>query len=228
VLRLSAAIRPLAERAIRNHFTQPLRDPVPPACVSIGLPGSPAGAIGADDTAAILKIDAYTSLEALLDEFYASYLREQYEPLSYGSRWILVEARSDAFGYAVTPWSWLMGARIDRHWVRSRTLVDCQMLPGTRWRVTAIPANVYGLALSDARVLHALRATAKSDLSLRRDGYLGFLPVSDVDVTAFSCALVCHGRSRFWRDEDAGPRTALVQVKPVPEDELQWHLADRP
>jgi hypothetical protein len=100
------------------------------------------------------------------------------------------------------------------------------MLPGTHWQITGVPADVYGVALSDARVLTALRATAKSDLSLRRDGYLAFQPVAIVDATAFPCALVCSGRSRFWRDEDATPDMALVQLKAVPDDELRWHLAD--
>jgi hypothetical protein len=157
---------------------------------------------------------------------YASYLGEHYEPLTYGTRWLLVEARSDAFGFAVAPWPWLTGARIDRQWVRSHAPAGCQIRPGTRWQVTALPADVYGLALSDARLVGALRATAKSDLALRRDGYLAFRPVSTIDVTAFPCALVCSGRSRFWRDEEARPDAALIQLKPVPEDELQWHLAD--
>jgi hypothetical protein len=101
------------------------------------------------------------------------------------------------------------------------------MLPGTRWQITGVPADVYGVAVSDVRVLTALRATAKSDLTLRRDGYLAFRPLSTIDATAFPWTLVCSGRSRFWGDEEAAPDMALVQLKPVPEDELQWHLSDR-
>jgi hypothetical protein len=227
VTRLAEAIRPLADRAMPSHFARPRLEPFPPSCVSVGLPRGATASGSAGDAAAIVKIGAYSSLEVLLDELYSSYLRELYEPLTYGSRWILVEARSEAFGFAVAPWPWLSGARIDRQWVRGHAPTDCQMLPGTSWKVAAIPAAVYGLALSDARVLRALRATAKSDLALRRDGYLGFRPVSTIDVTAFSSALVCSGRSHFWRDEEAGPNMALVQLKPVPDEELQWHLADR-
>ena len=224
VSRLAEAIRPLAERVIPSHFTRPLFEPFPQSCISIGLPGAATRFSGAIDTAVIMKIGAYASLEVLLDDLYESYLREHYEPLTYGKRWLLVEARSDAFGFAVAPWSWLIGARIDRQWVRSQGSADCRMLPGTRWKVTDVPADVYGVALSDGRLLRALRATAKSDLALRRDGYLAFRPASTVDAAAFPCALVCSGRSRFWRDEDAIPHMALVQQKAVPDDELQWHL----
>ncbi len=62
---------------------------------------------------------------------------------------------------------------------------------------------------------------------MRRDGYLEFQPVSDVDATAFACTIVCRGRSRFWSDEEARQKTALVQVKPVPEHELDWYLYER-
>jgi TIR domain len=224
VSRLAEAIRPLAEQAIPSHFARPLLEPFPPSCVAIGLPrtATPSGA--ARDAAAIMKVGAYASIEALLDELYSAYLRDHYEPLTYGSRWILVEARSEAFGFAVAPWSWLTGARIDRQWVRGHAPADFQILPGTRWQVTAVPADVYGVALSDPRVLGALRATAKSDLALRRDGYLEFRPVSTVEVTSFACAVVCSGRSRFWHQE-AAPHTALIQLKPVPEDELRWYAS---
>jgi hypothetical protein len=60
---------------------------------------------------------------------------------------------------------------------------------------------------------------------MRRDGYLVSRPVADVDVTAFACAVVCSGRFPFWWNEDVAPHTALVQVKAVPEDELQWYSA---
>jgi hypothetical protein len=172
-----------------------------------------------------MKIGAYPSLEVLLDELYSNYLRELYEPLTYGRKWVLVESRSGAFGFAVAPWSWLTDACIERQWVRGHAPADCQMAPGTRWQITAVPADVYGVAVSDVRVLRALRATFKSDLSLRQDGYLGFRPVATLDVTTFPCALVCSGRSPFWRAQEAGSDMALVQLKPVPDDELQWHLA---
>lgn len=222
---LAEAIRPLAERAIPSHFAGSLLEPVPPSCVAIGLPQDRTRS-GAADDAAIMKIAAYASIEAMLDELYSAYLHHHFEPLTYGSRWILAEARTEGFGYVVAPWSWLTGARINRQWVRSHALADFQMLSGTRWQVTLVPASVYGLALLDARVLRALRATAKSDLALRRDAYLGFQPLSTVDVTAFACAMVCSGRSRFWRAEEAGPKTALIQLKHVPDDELRWYCAD--
>jgi hypothetical protein len=223
--RLADILHPLAEQAIPNHFARPLGEPCPPSCVSIHLP--PTSTEHAE-SAAIVKIGAYASLEALLDELYASYLREHYEPLTYGKSWMLVEARTDAFGLVVAPWSWLIGARIDRQWARRQSPADCYLLPGTSWEVTAVPPDAYGLAVSDARVLDALRTTAKSDLGLRQDGYLELRPVSDVDVTVFPCTVVCVGRSPFWRNEDVAPHTALVQVKPVPEDELQWYLASIP
>jgi TIR domain len=223
---LASALRPLAERAIPNHFAHPLLEPFPLSCVAVALPPAATANGTAGASAAILKITAYSSLEALLDELYANYLREHYAPLTYGKSWMLVEARTDAFGFVVAPWSWLTGAPIDRQWVRRHSPAQCHVLPGTRWQVTAVPGDEYGLALADPRVLGALRATAKSDLAMRRDGYLEFQPVSDVDATVFPCTMVCRGRSRFW-SEDVRLHMALVQVKPVPEDELQWYLSDR-
>jgi hypothetical protein len=224
--RLAEILHPLAEQAIPRHFARPLGEAFPPSCVSIRLPpyGTEHGA--AETRAAIVKIGAYASLESLLDELYANYLRAHYQPLTYGKSWVLVEARTDAFGLVVAPWSWLIGAGVDREWVRRQLPADCHLLPGTSWQVASVPTDAYGLAVSDTRVLEALRITAKTDLGLRRDGYLVSRPVTDVDVTAFASALVCSGRSPFWRNEDVAPHTALVQAKPVPEDELQWYLAN--
>jgi hypothetical protein len=225
--RLVGLLHPLAEQAIPTHCVRPLGEPFPPSCVSVRLPPTSTehGASGA--SAAILKTGAYPSLESLLDVLYANYLREHYEPLTYGTRWMLVEARAEAFSLVVAPWSWLMGGRIDRQWVRRQSPADCHLLPGTSWRVTVAPPDSYGVALLDARAFHALRITAKSDLGMRRDGYLELRSVSDIDATAFPCTAVCVGRSPFWGNGDVGPHTALVQVKPVSEDELQWYLATR-
>ncbi len=223
--RLAEILHPLAEQAIPRHFARPLGEAFPPSCVSIRLPPTGTGHRGPDTTGAILKVGTYASLEALLDELYSNYLRAHYEPLTYGKSWMLVEARTDAFGLVVAPWSWLIGAGVDRQWVRRQSPADCRLLPGTSWQVTAVPSDAYGLAVSDPRVVDALRITAKTDLGLRRDGYLVLRPVTDVDATAFACAVVCNGRSPFWRNEEVAPHTALVQVKPVPEDELQWYLA---
>ena len=225
--RLAEILHPLAEKAIPTHVARPLGEPFPPSCVSIRLPPASMEQGAADTAAAILKIRAYPSLESLLDELYTNYLREHYEPLTYGRRWMLVEARTEAFSFVVAPWSWLTGARIDREWVRRQLPADCHLLPGTKWQVTAVPTDSYGVALLDARALPVLRATAKSDLGLRRDGYLELRRLSDVDVTAFASTAVCVGRSPFWPSQDVGPHTALIQVKPVPEDELQWYLAGR-
>jgi TIR domain len=224
---LADVLRPLAERAIPNHFAHPLLAPFPLSCISVALPSSATAHGTSGASAAILKINEYASLEALLDELHANYLREHYEPLTYGKSWMLVEAGTDAFAFVVAPWSWLTGAPIDRHWVRRHSPADCHLLPGTSWQVTAVPSDAYGVALADPRVLDALRATAKSDLAMRRDGYLAFQSVSDVDTTAFPSTIVCRSRSRFWRDEEVKPHMALVQVKPVPEDELQWYLSYR-
>jgi hypothetical protein len=221
--RLVEILHPLADKAIPTHFARPLGEPFPPSCISIRLPPTRAEQGVSDTSAAIMTIGAYPSLESLLDELYANYLREHYEPLTYGSRWMLVEARTEAFRLVVAPWTWLTSARIDRQWVRGQSPADCHLLPGTSWDATVVPADSYGLALLDARALRALRTTAKSDLGLRRDGYLEFSPVSEVDVTAFTCTVVCAGRSAFWPKE-VGPHTALVQMKPVPADELEWYL----
>jgi hypothetical protein len=223
--RLADILHPLAEQAVPTHFARPLGKPFPPSCVSVRLPPTSVEHGASGTSAAIFTIGAYPSLESLLDQLYANYLREHYEPLTYGRRWMLVEARTEAFSLVVAPWSWLTGARIDRQWVRRQSPADCHLLPGTSWQATVVPTDSYGVALLDARALHALRTTAKSDLGLRRDGYLELWPVSDVDVAAFPCTVVCVGRSPFWPNTDVGPHTALVQVKPVPEDELQWYLA---
>ena len=204
-----------------------LFEPFPSSCASVALPHRAATHDTSDRSAAILKVGTYASLEALLDALYANYLREHFEPLTYGKRWVLVEAREGGFGFVVAPWSWLTGAAIDRGWVRRQSPADCHLLPGTRWVVTTVPADVYGLALSDPRVVGALRATAKSDLAWRREGYLAFRAGLEVDATAFSYTTVCQGRSPFWRDDEMGRQMALVQIKPVPEDELQWYTADR-
>ena len=224
-VRLARAIQPVAERATPDHVGRPLQAPFPPSCASIALPGSANQSAGEGDLAAIVKVAAYPSLEVLFDELYANYLEQHYPPLTYGRTWLLVEARSDPFGFAVAPWAWLTDARIGRQWVRGHSPADCHIVAGSRWRIAPLPADVYGVALSDERVLRALRATVKSDLAWRQEGYLGFRPVTTVDVTAFPCVQVCSGRSRFWRQPDVSPDLALVQLKPVPADELEWHLA---
>ena len=222
--RLADILHPLAEQAIPNHFPGTPGESFPPSCISVRLPPAATAHGDASTSAAILKIGGYPSLESFLDELYANYLREQYEPLTYGKSWMLVEARTDAFGFVVAPWSWLIGERIDRQWVRRRSPADCHLLPGSSWRVTDAATDAYGVAVMETRVLQALRATPKSDLGMRRDGYLACRPVADVDVAAFPCTIVCIGRSMFWRKEDVGPHTAFVQLKPVPDDELQWYL----
>jgi hypothetical protein len=220
-------LRSLAERVIPNHFANPLLEPFPQSCLSVALPPRAAAGAASGPSAAILKVGSYSSLESLLDELYANYLSEHYEPLTYGKSWMLAEARSDAFSFVVAPWSWLAGAPIDRQWVRGHTPADCHLSPGTRWMVTTPPADAYGLAIADVRLVDALRATAKTDLGLRRDGYLSVLPVSDVDAAAFPCTMVCRGRSRFWHAGEVEHHMALVQVRPVPEEELQWYLSNR-
>jgi hypothetical protein len=225
--RLAEVLRPLAEQAVPSHFAHPLLEPFPLSCASVALPHRAGTHDTSDRSAAILKVGTYASLEALLDALYANYLREHFEPLTYGKCWVLVEAREGGFAFVVAPWSWLTGAAIDRGWVRRQSPADCHLLPGTRWVVTTVPADVYGLALSDPRVVGALRATAKSDLAWRREGYLAFRAGGEVDPTAFSYTTVCQGRSPFWRDDEMGHQMALVQIKPVPEDELQWYTADR-
>lgn len=220
--RLVDILRPLAARAMPPHFAHPVGEPLPPSCISIRLPAKRPDEGAFHASAAIMSVGAYSSLEALLDELHANYLREHYEPLTYGTAWMLVEARTEAFRLVVAPWTWLTGARIERQWVRAQSPAGCHLLPGTRWDATAVPADCYGVALLDVRALQALRATAKSDLGLRRDGYLAFSPAADVDVAAFPCTAVCAGRSAFWPKE-VGAHPALVQVKPVPEEELRWY-----
>jgi hypothetical protein len=222
--RLALALRELGAKVIPNHFARRRREAIPPSCLSIELPADRVGQ-ATSAPSAVFKISAYSSIEALLDDLYTNYLRDHYGPLTYGRKWILVEARTDAFSFVAAPWTWLVDRRIDRQWVRHQTPANCHLLPGTEWRVASTAGDEYGLALADERVLRALRGTAKSDLSLRQAGYLAFRPVRDVDAAAFKCTVVCHGRSPFWRDEEMGRESAVVQVKPVPEEEIQWHLA---
>ena len=108
--RLAEVLRPLAEQAVPSHFAHPLLEPFPPSCVSVALPPTAAAHDPADRSAAILKVGAYASLEALLDALFANYLKEHFEPLTYGKSWMLVEAREGGFGFVVAPWSWLTGA----------------------------------------------------------------------------------------------------------------------
>src|SRR5262249_8093677 len=195
--RLALALRELSVKVIPNHFPRHRLHPIPQSCLVIGLPS---GLTGETETrAAVFKIGAYPSLETLLDDLYANYLPEQYEPLTYGKDWLLVEARSEAFAFVVAPWSWLLGMRIHPEWVRHHTPTDCHLLPGTEWRVSAVAGDEYGIALADARVLRALRATAKSDLALRQAGYIAVRSLDDVDSSGFGCTVVCRGRSPFWR-----------------------------
>jgi hypothetical protein len=110
--------------------------------------------------------------------------------------------------------------------VRGRSPSDCSLFPGTPWQVSAPPNDSHGVAVTNARVLDALRTTAKSDLAWRQDGYLAFAPVSDVDPTRFDCAVICHGRSSFWRDGQVQRHMALVQLQPVPDAEIEWYLRE--
>jgi TIR domain-containing protein len=221
--RLALALRELSVKVIPNHFPRHRLQAIPPSCLVIGLPADLTGET--EERAAVFKVGAYSSLETLLDDLYANYLREHYEPLTYGKNWLLVEARSDAFSLVVAPWTWLLGTRIHRQWVRHHTPTDCHLLPGTEWRVSTTAGDEYGIALTDARVLCALRATAKSDLAWREAGYLTVRSLDDIDGNAFACTGVCRGRSPFWREREMGAKSALVQVNPVPEEEIQWYLA---
>jgi TIR domain len=71
--------------------------------------------------------DAYRSLSALLDDLYLNYLKEQFNPLSYGREWVLLEemvsveefktAHKPSWGInpkrLILPWEWL-GNRLAR------------------------------------------------------------------------------------------------------------------
>lgn len=226
--RLARVLRPIAEGAIPDHFANRRGDPFPSSCLSVALPPPAEGHGAPGEQAAVLKIGAYASLEAVLDQLYTHYLRAHYDPLTYGTSWVLTEERADGFGLVLAPWAWLTGTRIDRRWVRGRSPLDCSLLPGTRWQVSTPPGDSHGVAVTDARVLDALRATAKSDLAWRQNGYLAFAPVSDLDPARFDCTVICHGRPSFWRDEEVQRHTALAQVKPVPDAEIQWYLRPAP
>jgi len=221
--RLALALHELSVKVIPNHFPRHPFQTIPPSCLVVGVPADLTG--GTEKRAAVFKVGAYSSLETLLDDLYANYLREHYEPLTYGKYWLLVESRSDAFSFVVAPWTWLLGTRIHRQWVRHHTPTDCHLRPGTEWRVSASAGDEYGSALTDARVLWALRVTAKSDLAWREAGYLTVRSLDDIDANAFACAGVCRGRSPFWREGEIGANSGLVQVNPVPEEEIQWYLA---
>jgi len=72
------------------------------------------------------KISAYPSVEGLLYDLYTSYLREIYEPFTYGKDWVLAKPHAMVTLLAL-PWQWLQHKR-------ARRLMD--VIPQYRTQVT--------------------------------------------------------------------------------------------
>jgi hypothetical protein len=114
----------------------------------------PAKDTGREQRAALFNPAAYESLQELLDDLYSLHLSDRFEPLEYGSRWLLSEKESrsrqirrfENMIFAINPkrliapWEWLGFAhaaatsQIQPYWARS-PLHYYGVTPGSVWYV---------------------------------------------------------------------------------------------
>lgn len=97
-----------------NHFLLPKE--IDSHHYSWSLPGYLSVALGNGEAVAI-NAHAYQSFQSLLDTLYMEYLKDQYEPFTYGRNWIL--ARHDFISTRIRqlaiPWNWLVHTQKERH-----------------------------------------------------------------------------------------------------------------
>jgi hypothetical protein len=138
-----------------------------------------------DDRAVIVNLLAYDSVQALLDDLYVNYLRELYEPFTYGSSWVLFE---DSFrnGLVFVDWTWLAQRKLktyDPPIELSRELPSRSLLTRSPWW-TVTNANqlrVHGLAVHEELFLDLWHSDRKRAIYLE-----DFLEESEIDSCDWS------------------------------------------
>jgi hypothetical protein len=151
-----------------------------------------------DERAVLIDPDAYDSMQALLDELYAEYLRESFPPLTYGSRWILEERDTSVTGIhpkrLAVPWDWIHSdgpiSQYRPYWGRS-PLDEHGLMPGGVWAIrdpetpgrygTSCRSDAFVLALNtDELLTEVLNGPGKQPFPPVRAGFLEVVPIDTI------------------------------------------------
>lgn len=205
----------------------------PPGFISVEIAEEDEGRLEEGGKAAFFRISEYTCVQALLDELYMEYLKDRFEPYTYGTRWILEEtfgSRPFTGGrLLLVPWSWLVGqssgSEMERDWFLNKQPAERGMKPGTYWRISD-PAEVSGtgLAVNDESVYLAFRTSTKAIYYLRKYGILVDQPLDEVG-DHYSIRHVISTPHRLLFNEEVTPHAAMIQTdKALPEKEIKYWL----
>lgn len=167
-----------------------------------------------NEKAILFDPDAYDSLQRLLDELYSLELSDRFEPLTYGSRWLLKECegrnRDSRRGInpsrLVLPWEWLGFERpvatshVRPYWGRS-LLRNYGLVAGSVWAVTEpgcdsgfnvpLHESAFGVAVNNDSLLKEIfEGAGKQPYPPYNAGFLQVVPYSSIDAAAFRHLIV--------------------------------------
>lgn len=157
-------------RDLPEIFAVSSPDECPPGFLPIILPAKDTNLEKLDDLAGlkpalagleyqtiVAALDSYMSLQPLLNDIYVRYLRDRYEPRTYGQDWLLVSA-TRMISRLIVPWSWLIDRnapyRNNHLWAKT-SLDDWRISAETTWGIIDITYQkipAFGLATSDPKL----------------------------------------------------------------------------
>jgi hypothetical protein len=200
----------------------------PPGFVSVNLPEGNERGSEEGGSAAFIRVSDYSCIRAFLDDLYINYLKDRFEPFTYGSRWVLEEDLSLRYPrLLLVPWPWLTcphaSPQMENHWLYHTPLDECGLRPGTRWVVRMVPdVEPIGLATNDERNFRVMRTNPKAEHLLRLLGVLRCQSMYEASED-YSFRFVISFQSIFGAP--ILPGTAIVQTqKALPEDKMDYWL----
>jgi hypothetical protein len=145
------------------------------------------------DTFALIDPGSYLTLQELLDDLYLKFLAKEYQPYTYGERWIL--AFQDNYYYdnlgetrVAAPAIWAATDRQPVHRIapgwQQHDLAHYDIATGSNWSVCDLAGNgeFYGLATNNPDLVSYLLQNPKAIYRIR--GQLHTIPISDWDESA--------------------------------------------
>ncbi len=114
----------------------------------------------------VLRLSSYKSLQSLLDDLYLKYLKDDYQPYTYGRDWVLYSQETNRL---IVSWSWLLKSSkdtlstFDPGWATS-SLWAYGLFPSTRLVILdKIQIKGYGVATNDDQIASLLTGGVFTD-----------------------------------------------------------------
>lgn len=111
------------------------------------------------------EVSSFANVLDFFDTLYRWYLSFRYQPYTYGSDWLLVNAETTEI---LLPWSWLCepnkrNYELDRSWMSTLLLHEAGLEAGSAWRIMCSDISAYGVAVNET-VHHLVAMRDKKQL----------------------------------------------------------------